>query len=410
MMALFVTLVLFPGVGSGGSILFVGIWLFSLPYWLFDRGARALNRNETILLTVFAAYFLIMTAFVLVHNIRLNESSGSGAIISNLPFLLIGPVLPVLRRAGRPNWIPMFFAGIAWGAILAAAIVTIGAYFFPEVGRKALSGNALILALGVLVSGVLSIHGTLLFSGRLRWLTVVGALASLFVLLTSGSRGPLLSYCAVVTLYAAIMGYRHFGVAWMFRRYVIWLLVVVASIAIMEKSDPKLGKRYNVAVERLSNPSDGRIKEDSINTRFVLYDAGFRAFLDRPLTGHGRQNVITATKARSVDAPDAYFHFTHLHNGFLTDLVASGLPGLLSLLAVLLAPLAVFWNAQPSVFGGALCISLAYIFYGATNLLFYHDVVTLLFLSSISMFSVMEALAKSPEEKADQSSARPMPE
>ncbi len=90
--------------------------------------------------------------------------------------------------------------------------------------------------------------------------------------------------------------------------------------------------------------------------------------------------------------PDRFFNFSHLHNGYLTDLVASGILGLLSLLAVLLAPLFLFWNARPVVFGGVLAVVLGYVFYGATNLLFYHDVVTLLFLSLMCVFNALAAL------------------
>lgn len=400
MLSLFAAFVLFPGVGSGGSILFAGIWLFSLPYWLFDRDARSFNRNEAVLVSVFAAYFLIMAAFAFAHAARLDQTTGFGAIYSNLPFLLIGPVLPVLRRAARPEWLERVFAGIAWGAILAAALVTIGAWFFPEIGRKALSGNALVLALGALVSGMMCNHGVLFFSGRMRWLAAAGALASLFVLLTTGSRGPILSYGVAVTLYAVIMGYRHFGLRWMLGRYVAWLLIFIASIAVVEKSDPQLSQRINIAVERLSKPSDQTIKESSVRTRFVLYEAGLRAFLDQPLAGYGRQNAVKATKDHSNGAADEHFHFTHLHNGYLTDLVSSGVLGLLSLLAVLLAPLALFWNARPVVFGGVLSVTLAYVLYGATNLLFYHDVVTLLYLSLMCVFSALSPLGTSGDQRS----------
>lgn len=392
MIAVFAMLVLFPGVGSGGSALFIGIWLFSLPYWLFDRDTRALNRSEITLLAVCAIYFLIMAGFAVVHTVRLGHSPGFGAVYSNLPFLLFGPVLPVLRRAARPDWVPMIFAGIACGAILAAAIVTVGAAFFPEVGRKALSGNPLVLALGALVSGLLSVHGAFFFRGRMRWLMAVGAVASLYALLISGSRGPVIAYGAAVTLYAVIMGYRHFGLRWMLSRGAVWLVLVCAMVVALVRYDPVIGERYGAAVKRLANPSDTSIEESSVSTRLVLYGAGLTAFLERPLTGHGRQNAVQAAKDRSHGAADHHFLFSHLHSGYLTDLVASGVLGLLSLLAVLLVPIALVWNARPVVFGGALCVALAYVFYGATNLLFYHDVVTLLFLSMLCIFNALSAL------------------
>jgi O-antigen ligase len=389
MIAIFLMFVLFPGVGSGGSVMFGGIWLVALSYWIFDPGSRRLTSDETKLVLVFAAYFLIMAGFAILHAVNLGWPSGFGAVYSNLPFLLVAPVLPVLRRAARSEWTPAVFAGLACGALLAAVIVAISGPLFPHIARKALSGNALVLALGVLISGLLCIHGTLFFRGRIRWLTAAGALASLYVLLVSGGRGPLLSYCVTVALYAVIMGLRHFGLRWMFSRVLVMAVLLFAVAAIMLKADPELAERYDLAIERLSNPTDGKSTDESVLTRLVLYEAGLKAFLERPLTGHGRPNVLPVVQSYNNGAPDKFFNYSHLHNGYLTDLVASGIPGLLSLLAVLFVPLFIFWNARPVVFGGILAVVIAYIFYGATNLLFYHDVVTLLFLSLMCVFNAL---------------------
>jgi len=137
------------------------------------------------------------------------------------------------------------------------------------------------------------------------------------------------------------------------------------------------------------------VAEDSILMRLALYEAGLRAFAQRPLTGYGRQNVI-AVVSKFDPQRVSQFPYTHLHNGYLTDMVASGLPGLLSLLAVLLVPLYALRNAQPVVFGGVLCLSLSYLFYGMTNLLFYHDTANFLFLGMVAVFSTLSNLPKLP--------------
>jgi O-antigen ligase len=388
MMLIFIMFGLFPGVGSGGSVMFIGLWLFALPYWIFDQDSRHLTPDENKLVLVFAAYFLIMAGFAVVHAIILGRVSGFNMVINNLPFLLVAPAFPVLRRAARPGWTAAVFAGTACGAIAAAAVVSIGGLYSDDLLRTGFSGNELILALGTLVSGLLCVHGALFFRGRMRWLTAAGALASIYVLLISGGRGPLLAYFAAMALYAIIMGHRHFGLRWMFRRVLVWIALLIAIVAVTAKSDPELGQRYQFVMERLSNPTGGSVAEGSILTRIVLYEAGVETILERPMTGYGRQNVIPAVKAHS-DMPDHFFLFSHLHNGYLTDLVASGILGLLSLLAVLLVPLLVFWNTRPVVFGGVLMVVLAYIFYGATNLLFYQDVVTMLFLAVMCVFHAL---------------------
>lgn len=387
--AIFVMFVLFPGIGSGGSVWFIGMWFVALLHWFFDPDSRRLTPDEKKLVAVFATYFLIMAGFAFAHAAVYGGDTGVSVIITNLPFLLVAPVLPVLRRAVRPGWTAAMFAGFACGAILAVAIITISGQYSEKLLRAGFSGNSLILALGVLISGLLCLHAMLFFRGRMRLLMAAGALASLYVLLISGSRGPLIAYCFAATFYAAIMGYRHFGLRWMAGRTALAIVLLIAIVTVVAQTDSELRYRYNLVVERLSNPTDSSIGADGIVIRLALYEAGLRAALERPLTGHGRQNVLATAKAHSTNVPDRYFNYTHLHNGYLTDLVASGVLGLVSLLLVLLMPLIVFWNARPVVFGGILCLVLAYGFYGATNLLFYHDVVTMLFLAVVGVFNAV---------------------
>ncbi|WP_136661003.1 O-antigen ligase family protein [Nitratireductor sp. XY-223] len=392
-LGIFLGFLLFPGIGSGGSVVAIGFWPFAVLYWIFDPRCRRFDAIEKPVIAAFSAYFLIMAAFAVGHAIRNGSMSGFGAVYGNVLFLLFAPVLPVLRRAVRPYWIDMFFAGTAGGAILAALIVIVAGQFSHEYLRSAFSGNPLILALGAMVSGLLCIHGLLFFRGAMRWLLAAGALAALFALLSSGSRGPLLSYCIVLVAYALVMGHRHFGLAYMAKRGLLAALAIgVLSFGVI-KADPELTHRIELAAERLGNPADGQIREESISMRLLLYRAGLAAFQERPLTGHGRHEVMRAAIAKDPKNGED-FDYSHLHNGYLTDLVATGVLGPLSLLAVLFVPLFVLRNAQPVVFGGIFCVTTSYALYGMTNLLFYHDVSTLYF---ISLVAVLCSLARIPD-------------
>ncbi|MCR9135660.1 MAG: O-antigen ligase family protein [Alphaproteobacteria bacterium] len=400
--AIFVLFLLFPGIGSGGSVWLEGMWFVALLHWFFDPGSRRMTRDELKLVGVFAAYVLIMGAFAFTHAAIQGGNSGLSVFLTNSPFLLVAPLLPVLRRAARPGWSALFFAGAACGPILAALIVTIASPYSWELHRAGLSGNPLILALGGLVTGLLCLHGALFFRGWMRWLLMAGALAAVYVMLTSGSRGPLLSFGIVTLLYALIMGYRHFGLGKMLGRLVVLIVVLAGIVTVFSRYDPYIAKRIDFIVERVSNPVGGGVAESSILTRLVLYEGGLRAFLDNPLTGHGRQNVLAAVKAQSDEVAERFFGYTHLHNGYLTDLVASGVLGLLSLIAVLAMPLIVFWNTRPLVFGSVLCLVLAYGFYGMTNLLFYHDVATLLFLGVVVVCNALAGVGEvEPDRLSD---------
>ncbi len=389
--AIFVMLAIFPGIGSAGTGMLISLWVVCLIYCGLDPDLRQLNGKETRIAVICAAYFLIMAAIAFYHALQPGQTSGYGSVYSNLPFLCLAPLLPVWRRAVRPGWTQAVFAGIACGGILAALIITIGGHYSPEILRAGFSGNDLILALGALVCSLLCVHSMLFYKGSMRWLMATGALAALYVLFMSGSRGPLLAYCATLAVYALVMGYRYFGLGFMFKRAVIGALIIAASGIIAAKYDPDFSRRINLAIERFENPSDTQIAEKSISARFMLYRLGFDTFAKQPLIGYGRQNVIQAVKESAPQYADR-ISYTHLHNGYLTEAVASGLAGLLSLLAVLLGPVFLLRNAPPIVFGGMLCVSLAYIFYGTSNLLFYHDVSNSLYLAMIGVFFALSNL------------------
>ena len=387
--AIFVLFLLFPGIGSGGSVWLFGMWFVAMLHWIFDPETRRLERDERWLIGVFAFYFLITAGFSIFHAVRVDAQTGFGSVYSNLPFLLIAPLFPVLRRAFRPGWTEAMFAGLACGAILALAIVMIGGSQSLALLRAGFSGNPLILALGGLISGLLCLHGALFYRGRMQVLLTAGMLAALVVLLFTGSRGPLLSFGLVIVIYAVVMGYRHFGLRWMFVRVAALVVLLGIGMGVVAQTDPYIAHRYDVLLERLSNPADESVGENGIIIRLALYRTGYQAFLDRPFTGYGRPNVMAAAQENGPQFPENYFSYSHLHNGYLTDLVSSGLFGLLSLLAVLIAPLIVFWRTAPIIFGAVLCVVCAYTFYGATNLLFYHDVSTLLFLSLIAVLGAI---------------------
>ncbi|MCY6379843.1 O-antigen ligase family protein [Hoeflea prorocentri] len=390
---LFAVFLLFPGGGSGGSIVGIGIWLFALLNWAFDRRGRHFDEIERPIIAAFSAYCLVMVVFAVSHHVVHGSKGGFGAVYGNLLFIFFAPVMPVLRQAVRPYWLETFFAANACGAILAVLIMVIGGPFSQELLRGALSGNPLILALGAVVSGLLCVHGLLFFKGRMRLLLAIGALAALYALVSSGSRGPLLAYCITLAAYALVMGYRYFGLRFMAVRAGIAALIVALLAVGVIKADPELTNRIELAIERISNPDGEAVGEQSISVRLALYRAGLSAFGERPLTGYGRQNVMQ-TAALHDPQQGARFSFSHLHNGYLTDLVASGILGLVTLLAVFLVPLYVLRKAPPVVFGALFCTVLSYMLYGMSNLLFYHDVSTLYYLSLITAFCV---LARLPE-------------
>lgn len=80
---------------------------------------------------------------------------------------------------------------------------------------------------------------------------------------------------------------------------------------------------------------DGTLSADSFGWRYELATSGLRAFLERPLFGHGLAEQMTVVFAHtSENGPDITF-LNHLHNGYVTHLVSFGLAGLMFVFAFL---------------------------------------------------------------------------
>jgi O-antigen ligase len=81
---------------------------------------------------------------------------------------------------------------------------------------------------------------------------------------------------------------------------------------------------------------DGTLTADSFGWRYELATSGLRAFWENPLLGYGlveRMSVVMLHA--SPGGPDISF-LAHLHNDYVTHLVAYGLPGILFVAAFLL--------------------------------------------------------------------------
>ena len=108
--------------------------------------------------------------------------------------------------------------------------------------------------------------------------------------------------------------------------------------------------------------------------------------MKKPIFGWGmdQTQVVAASELAIPDMKLVILGYNHLHNEYLTNLVAKGLPGLLSLLLLLFVPLAFFLrnsgNPERLVcngIGSLLCIG--YALSGLTNQAFGDDTLNIFF-------------------------------
>jgi O-antigen ligase len=127
--------------------------------------------------------------------------------------------------------------------------------------------------------------------------------------------------------------------------------------------------------------------ESSVGNRIILWKSGISAAMKKPVAGWGadQTQVAAASELQTLQMKRVVLGYNHLHNEYLTNLVAKGLPGLLSLLLLLFVPLAIFLknSRNPEILvcngiGALLCIG--YALSGLTNQAFGDDTLNMFFI------------------------------
>ena len=170
---------------------------------------------------------------------------------------------------------------------------------------------------------------------RAFWLTAV--LLALWALWLSATRGSIIAFAVGVLVFVA--GYMAWGRLRLVRRAALSLLLSLAAVAalllaVVFAPGPVPTPDSNVTLDRLLFRASPYGIFRSVEHRIESMEAGARAFRDRPFLGWGHQNYLVAW-GRYVDPENpSLIYFDQAHNRLLEELVASGIVGLLSYLAI----------------------------------------------------------------------------
>jgi O-antigen ligase len=323
---------------------------------------------------VFLSYALVTVASSLIND---NPGRGLAAAASHLGFIAVLPLLPVLRYDCDEYWARWFTASLAVGGCLAGIVALAAATINRSLRVEALTGNPLIFAYLVGVMACLNGWLALESRGRIQLFHSIATLASLLALVLAGSRGPLAAFAAVA---AGALLWKIVTAARDLFRLAISFYVLIAAIAFVyvslnsftatQRVVDLLAGRFATLGQFLVESPNGPTIDANLDARRTMLDAGWQAFVERPFLGHGRQNVMDAVSKIAGADP---LPFTHLHNAFLTEAVASGILGLIAFCAVLALPIVAARGARP---WQALAVILTAFtaLYGMANIGFNHDI------------------------------------
>lgn len=385
-----------PVLGSPVGILVFTVAAFAWAYLLYIPGHPQLLPLERTIAGIFSGYVLVGFSFSLAH---LGLPRAWSSTLNNSAFLAFLPLMPVLRTYFRAYWLAWIRWSAALGGISAGLLAAYQSRVLDMPRAEGIVGNPLIFSY---LAALLSLLNLILALDRRvpqRSLHAVAAVASLTALFFAGGRTALALYplfgsaLVVHSLLGRDADWRRLAVS----GYIV-LLSGIAGYELVRHSEPFLAasRRFSASVEVITGSGDAGA-DISLRDRVEMQKLGWRLFAAHPFAGHGRDRVRFHSGSDGTTR-----EFTHFHNAYLTEAVASGVLGLLFYLAVLAAPILASWRLPAP--GRSIGVTLA-AFTAAnatTNIGFYHDLTTSYFALAVIALTVGNSLPLRREDEMDE--------
>lgn len=380
------TLILMPPIGSLGCVIIFIMAVFAWKIWIVDEQQIGLTPIENWVRATICYYFF---SALFCSAIKAEQFSDVFLIANNLGLLACLPLLPILRKNIDETWLDKIVIAVAISGIILAIISSIS-MLINNSGLELFSGNSLILAY---LAGFNAIFGLIFFLSHKNFskLSLLGAISSILVLIFTSRRGPALAVLIAILPIFVLVIRHHFGKVAIFAVGVI----MISGVAVTIGGQALVNSiRIDNFVEHITAPLETKTSDDSIYIRFIMYRDSLEAFKHAPLLGHGRQNVAKAAAAHSLQDNPEYqkTNFTHLHNAFLTEAVASGILGIIGLIGMYILPVLITWRSIEVVRLLGIGYSIYFFCYGLTNVGFYHDVTVFSYIFTVA---ILNALATS---------------
>jgi O-antigen ligase len=254
------------------------------------------------------------------------------------------------------------------GALLSVVVMLVRIGYMG--GRRSDAGliGVIVLANTAMILGFLALIGAAADRGLRRAIYLLGPAAGISTLIMTQSRGPLLALLPLA-IAAAIFLARSLRINWW------WVAAgLVASIAATAMWVISLGGRMarlpGIFYALLSGDF---VRDRTAEFRLDLYQAGWTAFMESPLIGHGWARIMEAAIPHLEN--ERLARLPQLHNDFLDFAVAGGIIGIACYVTLVVAPVVLALlsprDSQRRLrLYGCTVLSIAYFCDGLTDLMF----------------------------------------
>jgi O-antigen ligase len=367
-----------PGLlGSVTPFALGAVWILTFAVTIVSGLLFAAYRS-TVARMFLIAWLALLTVFAItaeqIHDLiyALNFS----------PFLFLGPVGLALDRQAAPR-MASIVAGLSW--LGAAIICIVAASNLVLAGSDRGSGGAfpvIVMSNTAVLLGFIAIGGIWSSRSNWRWLLLAGPLFGVGAALLTGSRGPLIGVIPLALLAAGFLVTQLklrlpaiLGLAGLMLSAVIAVILIVPG---------RVAALSGIVLDLVSGRD---VADYTTSIRLALYEAGYRAFLDAPVFGHGWARLMSSAMPYVAPEHQAFAsHLPQLHNDIIDFAVTAGVAGIAIYFLILATPaFAAIRSARDSQYGfrlyAALVLGIGYLFAGLTDIMIGFDFHTMLFAS-----------------------------
>jgi len=176
---------------------------------------------------------------------------------------------------------------------------------------------------------------------REQIITFIAVLAGITAIFLSGSRGSWLSFIILSIVFITLI-YKPFLASNKKRQLFIVLFFSVLFGFIGTQTDA--GNKITDAIVNIQSWDGGDQTYTSSGIRMEMWKSSLEAAKESPWFGYGYRNSNVEVSKYVDSHNQTVAAFTHLHNEYLTNLLAGGIFGLLSMLALIFVPMVIFYK------------------------------------------------------------------
>mgnify|MGYP000108676381 CR=1 FL=1 len=374
-------LALVAGLGFMGTAPFVADYVV-IACGLIGLGLALHARSKVLTapaaIMIYAALALLAVSVPFVYRGPLDLLP----LLACLPLLAAPGIAALLERSGDR---PVFWLGAHALPLLClfgvASAVGMGLWeaYATGINRAGVGNNPIHFGGITTILGFLALTGLVSNTARWRFIYLAGPALALVGVVLSGSRGPLVAWCALalVSLPVLLLGLRNWRLALATLLAAVGGVVLFLVLAGDSLVVTRLLRMSGKMSSALSQDGPGEVllallRAQDAN-RTALLDAGWQALQSSPIFGIGYGQLMPLVRELFPDRTSLHT-LENLHSDFADFAALGGIMGIAAYFLLLLSPAAVLRSLRlrdyPALWLAAIVLIVGYATLGLTNAMF----------------------------------------